>query len=585
VSSDHKARTPHRSLRLKWTGALLLIGGLPLLCLAVATLRIQRAGLEVAERSLQVAVIEQVDGAIDRQLDDVVERTHRVGQLLRETAITEPEARIRMARDLVGRAAVIDEIAVFDGDGAWRDAIVREGAASPAIAHDALRVSCEEDAGGRWLAPLRTPNGAVLRYREALLQEGRCAAWIIASLTPGVLDRRVGDLSEAAFAQRNRVLVLDEQQRVLAGDASIVDRDHRYVDGELFSRPLPAGAFNASFGLTSEYRGADGVPMIGTLRASPDRGWGTLVRRPQAEAYAALTRASRALVATTGGFLLLALLAGAALAARTTRPIVELVALTRSYAQRDFKRRSRISSGDELELLGESMGKMADDLSASETEIARRAVVEGNFARYLPAELALAIAEGRADLSLGGQRRDVSVLFADVVAFTSFAEDQEPEHVVAFLNELFTVLSEVVFRHGGTIDKFIGDCVMAIFGAPSPLGDHARRAVAAAEDMQRFVEATAPTWRERYGVIVKLAIGINSGPALVGNLGSESRMEYTAIGDTVNVAARLESIARGNQTLVTRAVVERAGGEFSFESLGTHPLHGKAQSVEVFELR
>lgn len=324
--------------------------------------------------------------------------------------------------------------------------------------------------------------------------------------------------------------------------------------------------------------------MVATLRSSSDRGWGTLVRRPQAEAYAALTGARRALVAAAIGFALLALVFGALVAARATRPIAELVALTHSYGRREFARRSPVRSGDELELLGEAMGVMASELSASELEIARRAVVQDNLSRYLPAQLATAIADGEANLALGGERRAVSVLFADVVAFTSYAEGQDPARVVAFLNELFTVLSEVVFRHGGTVDKFIGDCVMAVFGAPTPQADHARRALSAAEDMHRFVEATSPTWRDRYGIVVKLAIGMNSGEALVGNLGSELRMDYTAIGDAVNVAARLEKLARPGQTLVTRAVLDEVGADFGFVSLGTHPIRGKTQAIEVFEL-
>jgi class 3 adenylate cyclase len=172
-----------------------------------------------------------------------------------------------------------------------------------------------------------------------------------------------------------------------------------------------------------------------------------------------------------------------------------------------------------------------------------------------------------------------------VVSFTRFAEEAPPERVTAFLNELFTVLTEVIFRHGGTVDKFLGDSVMAIFGAPTAQQDHALRAVMAAEDMHRFVSASAPAWRDSYGIDVQLAVGINSGEAVVGNLGSESRMEYTAIGDVVNVAARLETVAHPGQTLLTDAVARRCAGQgFSFSTLGPHPLRGKSRSVEVLQL-
>jgi class 3 adenylate cyclase len=278
---------------------------------------------------------------------------------------------------------------------------------------------------------------------------------------------------------------------------------------------------------------------------------------------------------------------GAWLGARTTRPIAGLVALTRAYAARQFAVRSTVRTGDELEALGGAMESMADTLVASEREVGRLARVENDLSRYLPAEVAQAVAQGRASLALGGDRRRVTVLFADVVAFTAFAEHAPPEKVVAFLNELFTVLTEVVFRHGGMVDKFIGDCVMAVWGAGSvALDDEGQRraALETAEDMHRFVEASAPEWRERYGIDVSLGIGVHTGDALLGNLGSETRMEYTAIGDVVNVAARLESLARGAQTLVTAEVTAGMSGDFTFSPLGPHALRGKRAPVDIFEV-
>ncbi|MCA9545292.1 MAG: hypothetical protein KC613_12900 [Myxococcales bacterium] len=180
--------------------------------------------------------------------------------------------------------------------------------------------------------------------------------------------------------------------------------------------------------------------------------------------------------------------------------------------------------------------------------------------------------------------QNVAVLFADVVGFTPLAESQPAEVVVTVLNELFTLLTDIVFRHGGTIDKFIGDCVMAVWGAPNPQGDHAERALLAAEDMMRWVEAAGAGWQARFGVDLQLAIGINSGEAVVGNVGSESRMEYTAIGDAVNVAARLEGIARPNQILITRATRDAAGDGFEYAPVGRRPVTGRAEPVQLFEV-
>jgi adenylate cyclase len=323
---------------------------------------------------------------------------------------------------------------------------------------------------------------------------------------------------------------------------------------------------------------------VATLRTLPVRGWAVIVRRPVREAYAALTTARRGLVGAAVLFSLLALAVGLWLGRRNTAPVEHLVALTSAYAARDFAARSRVRTGDELETLGQAMEGMADSFQRSGDEILRRMRVEANLSRFLPAAVARSIWAGAAELRLGGERRDVTVLFADVVSFTPFAEASPPERVVVFLNQLFTTLSEVVFRHDGTVDKFIGDCVMAVFGAPQAQDDHVARAVAAAEDMQRFVEAQSPAWRQEFGFDVRLGIGINTGEAVVGNLGSEARMEYTVIGDTVNVAARLEAMARPGQTLVTAEVAGKTGSGFRFGALGQFEIRGKRLPVSVMEL-
>jgi class 3 adenylate cyclase len=155
---------------------------------------------------------------------------------------------------------------------------------------------------------------------------------------------------------------------------------------------------------------------------------------------------------------------------------------------------------------------------------------------------------------------------------------------VAFLNEAFSILSEVVFRHGGMVDKFMGDCIMAVFGAIEDQPDHASRALAAAEDMHRFVETQSAEWKKKFDFEVRLGIGVTSGDALVGNLGSAARMEFTAIGDTVNTAARLENLAQAGQTLVSADIAATVGDAYELRALGPHPIRGKREPVELFEL-
>jgi adenylate cyclase len=176
------------------------------------------------------------------------------------------------------------------------------------------------------------------------------------------------------------------------------------------------------------------------------------------------------------------------------------------------------------------------------------------------------------------------VLFADVVAFTPLAESRPPEQVVALLNELFSMLTEIVFRHDGMVDKFIGDCIMAVWGAARPTPDHARLGLAAARDMVRFLETANESWKAKYDVEIRLGIGVNSGDALVGNIGSDKRMEFTVVGDVVNVAARLEAIARPNQVLVGEGAQIAGGEAFDLEPIGERNLTGRKAPSKVYSL-
>ncbi len=575
---------------------LLLVATMPIIALARVTSRTVRAGIADTERELQLTILDATARTIVSDLEYAEESTHRVGRVLLDVSVGAPDARINIARDVVARSAALLHVAIYSADGGRVDTIYGEsnGPREPAplgrVPDDLVRAP---PATGAWLPARFTSGGAALRYVEALSDEGATRLWVVATIDPRWLSTLVEQVSVRQYDTGRRLLVVDKDLRLLVPSAgpvgaSLARRDI-FQSAEFLSNQRDGEQRDVS--LSMEYLDR-GVPMVGAYRALRRMQWFIAVRRTQREAYRALTSARNVLTVGALGVAVVAAIIGAWMARRTTRPIEQLEELTRAYAARRFSERSVVKTGDELEALGSALEGMAANLQAGEAEIARRARVEADLSRFLPSEVAEAVARGAQSLSLGGQRREVTVLFADVASFTSFAEAAPPEKVVAFLNELFTVLTEVVFRHGGMVDKFIGDCVMAVFGTGSDPRDAATsgadapaaRALAAAEDIHRFVEASAPAWQETYGIEVRLGIGVNRGEALVGNLGSESRMEYTVIGDVVNVAARLEGLARGGQTLVTGAVVRAVGARFSYNPLGAHPLRGKRERVEIFEV-
>jgi adenylate cyclase len=177
-------------------------------------------------------------------------------------------------------------------------------------------------------------------------------------------------------------------------------------------------------------------------------------------------------------------------------------------------------------------------------ELRERIRLRAVFSRYVSPDVVEEILADRTGLGLGGRRRHITVLFSDVRGFTGISEKISPEAVVSFLSGYFAQVTEIVFKHGGTVDKFIGDGMMAIFGAPKSHGDDALRAVRTGLEMIELVKSKGPNWAEILGASVNVGIGINSGDAVVGSIGSEIKSDFTAIGDTVNLASRLEGLTK-----------------------------------------
>lgn len=206
------------------------------------------------------------------------------------------------------------------------------------------------------------------------------------------------------------------------------------------------------------------------------------------------------------------------------------------------------------------------------------------FGQYVPPALAARLSANPDAVDLHGEARELSIVFCDVWDFTSCAERLEPRELSALLNALFTPLTEIVHRHDGTIDKYIGDAMMAFWGAPLAEPQHAAKAVSAAFEMQQAVAALGPEFERRGWPLLRIGIGINSGIAHVGNMGSQYRMAYTAIGDAVNLAARLESLTRvfGSPIIVGEST-RRAFPAPAYRELGLVHVKGKQALTRIFE--
>lgn len=208
------------------------------------------------------------------------------------------------------------------------------------------------------------------------------------------------------------------------------------------------------------------------------------------------------------------------------------------------------------------------------------------FSRFVSKDVYHQLLADPAGAKIGGARREMSVLFADIRGFTTFTEMGQPEAVVSQLNEYFSVMVDVVFRHRGTVDKFVGDMVMALFGAPLPDEGHADHAVQAALGMLEGLRGLNAKWTAEGRPALDIGVGVNSGDMVAGNIGSDTIMSYTVIGDAVNLGARLESLNKeyGTHVIVSDATRARLKGRYETKPLGTVTVKGKSQPVAIFEV-
>ncbi len=207
--------------------------------------------------------------------------------------------------------------------------------------------------------------------------------------------------------------------------------------------------------------------------------------------------------------------------------------------------------------------------------------IKSNLERYVSAQVVQAIMESQGNISLEPMRQDVVVLFSDIRNFTAQCEELPPEKIVGHLNEYFTHMVEVIFSRKGTVNKFVGDMIVALFGAPFQLLDSEKRAVEAAIAMQKRIKVIPNAWIQEH---FNTGIGISSGRVIVGNVGSPQHMDYTAIGDDVNIASRLQSLALGGQILVSRSIYDATKDYFQFKEMGEMNLKGKKNAIEIFEV-
>lgn len=445
----------------------------------------------------------------------------------------------------------------------------------------------------------RQKREVVQTLGELLLNVARTGALLVDPALHGEVERTRTQESNAYTRVRDALAAVQDSNRILTPIYTLTDFDARGRQARFMVTSRGPGAPGEVYPLVPElieplghtfregeatrttvYANQSGtwITAFAPIRDETGRAMAVLDVDYRVDVYLARLRELRntvlgaALVGALG-----ALVVGMLLARRVTRPISELTTGVTRVAEGDLSQTLPVRSADEVGRLTEAFNGMLEGLR-------QRDFIRDTFGRYVSPEVAKTLLESPEALRLGGAKREVTILMSDLRGYTRFAELGDPQRVMEVLNGYLARMTDIVVEHGGTINEFIGDAIFAIFGAPLMHADHAERAAAAALAMQRAMAEVNAANAARGLARFEMGIGVNTGEAVVGNIGSERRAKYAVVGSAVNVAARVESATVGGQIFISAATRERIRDLAEVGAPVPVAVKGLAEPLVLYEL-
>lgn len=563
----------HRSLFQKYFLVLFIAVGVPLLTTGVSDAwfgyRDQRALLNALLRTEAVSAAARIESFLDnirKQLNWTVRQTWTAG--------TQDQHRFD-ALGVLRQVPAVVSLTLVDGSGIEQLYVSRIE-----LNRIASGVDRSRDPAVSGARSAQTWYGPVIYHHDSepfmtiAVAGNRTDAGIAVAEINLKLIRDV--ISAIRVGHTGHAFVLDRSGRLIAHpDISRVLRGTN--DEALMAMRKLRQAIDAASGEAIATKNTVGETVVTAMAAIPGADWMVFVEQPLSEAFAAIYTA----LWRTGALLLAGAVFAAALAywlaRRMTGPIRQLEEGTERIGAGQFDHRIDIATGDEFERLATRFNQMAGELAVSQERSERIARLK----RFLAPQVAELVEKAGDESVLAGQRAEVVVVFCDLRGFTAFSARSGPEEIMQVLGDYYEALGSIITRYEATLTSFSGDGLMVLVNAPVPRADPALRAVEMAIDMQKVVQRLIAGWRSR-GYKIGFGVGLAMGPATVGRIGYENRVDYTAIGNVVNLASRLCSSAEDAQILVDPALTEAVRDKFPLIALGARRFKGFDKELAVY---
>jgi len=561
--------------KLTVLGALLTI--VPLTALGFALMSKASETVRTMTREYQLSVAGDLSRTIESELGEAENGLEAVGRVLTNIDLPESVA-IQLAINLVAAHEAIDHVGVYALDGELVD-VIREDSAREIKPPERLSENIREAAAAE-----NAVTGAAVPGeggpRVLLVLPIRGADVVTGFVGSLVSLRRVQQRVEQLSIERfeglpGSLFVIDDDMRILAHANVDQSRELASARGLGALEGVETSRFAGAMVKSGEYVESDGTEMVGTLSGLQTRPWAIVTQIPRDFAYASVDTMRRVVFVVSLIAIIIALMVAFAVARQITRPIQQLSTFADDLAARRFDRRVTVNTRDELAVLGDVLSSAAADLQASEERIREEEAIRRDLRRYLDADLVDRVVRREQDMKLGGERREISVLFADVVEFTPMSARMTPTELVELLNEVFTYFDEVADEFGIEKIKTIGDAYMAAAGVPIARADHAQVLTRMALRVRDFFAAN-----DVGGHRLAFRIGINSGPLVAGVIGTR-KFIYDLWGDAVNTASRMESHGSQGAVQITRATYELIRDDFECVPKGSVAVKGKGD-MEVW---